>query len=296
MTQHAIERRKYGSTDEELSILGFGGVLVMNATTKESADAVSKAFDRGINYFDVAPQYGNAQEMLGPALAPYRDNCFLACKSRDRTAEGIRAEMENSLNLLKTDHFDLYQLHGLTDVDEDVAAAFGPSGAMETVVKAREDGKIRYIGFSAHTEEAAHAAMDQFDFDSILFPFNYFTWHFGNFGHSVYKRAREKGMGILALKSLAYRRWSKPEWKSPDRPWPKCWYKPLVDADKIALALRFTLNMPVDAAIPPGHWDLFEECMRIVESGSYSAPSDDALEPLKAMADEAGPLFEAATH
>ena len=161
-----------------------------------------------MNYFDVAPFYGNAQQRLGPALKPYRQKCFLACKTLERDAAGAAKELEHSLKLLKTDHFDLYQLHALTDVEE-VEQAFGPGGAMETILKAKQDGKIRYIGFSAHSEEAAHAAMDRFDFDSILFPLSFPIWIKAKFGPSVYKRAKKAGMGILALKAMAHQQWPK---------------------------------------------------------------------------------------
>jgi aryl-alcohol dehydrogenase-like predicted oxidoreductase len=166
-TSKSLPKRRYGRTKEKLSIIGFGGMMVMDASPKEAANFVAEAVDRGVNYFDVAPYYGNAQQRLGPALKPYRQNCFMACKTLERDAVGASKELHQSLKLLKTDHFDLYQLHALSDVEE-VEQAFGLGGAMETILKAKQDGKIRYIGFSAHSEEAAHAAMDRFDFDSIL--------------------------------------------------------------------------------------------------------------------------------
>src|SRR5664279_3074182 len=179
-----IPKRQYGKTKEKLSIIGFGGMVVNDVTPKHAANFVAEAVDRGVNYFDVAPYYGNAQQRLGPALKPYRQKCFLACKTLERDAAGAARELGHSLKLLKTDHFDLYQLHALTDVEE-VEQAFGSGGAMETIVKAKEDGQIRYIGFSAHSEEAAHAAMDRFDFDSLLFPLSFPTWIGANFGPSV---------------------------------------------------------------------------------------------------------------
>ena len=294
MSESGVERRALGGTGESVSVLGFGGVIVTNVPVKTASRYVAEAVDRGVNYFDVGPVYGNAQERLGPALKPYRDDCFLACKSRERGADGLQGELEESLRLLQCEHLDLYQLHGLTDVEKDVEPAFGPGGAMEAVDRAKQDGKIRFVGFSSHSEEAAHAAMDRYDFDSILFPFNYFTWTHGGFGHSVLERAREKGMGVLALKSLAHRRWEKDEWKGFFRAWHKCWYKPLDTEEQIRLALRFTLGLPADAAIPPGHWDLFEMCLRIVEAGGIVAPSEEELRPLAEIADQSMLLFEAA--
>jgi aryl-alcohol dehydrogenase-like predicted oxidoreductase len=292
MSGQLIERRQFGTTSDTISVLGFGGVIVTNVFPETASRYVSEAVEAGVNYFDVGPFYGNAQELLGPALAPYREDCFLACKTRERTAEGAQAEMEESLRLLKTDHFDLYQLHSLQSVEDDVNAVFAPGGAMETIVRARDEGKIRYIGFSAHTEEAALAAMEQFDFDSVLFPINYFAWNSDGFGSSVFEAARSKGMAVLALKTIAYRKWTREEFKSFFRPWHKCWYKPLETIEEIETALRFTLGRPVDAAIPPGHWDLFKLCLKVVTSPSFgSSDAEEVSAALEELARETEPLF-----
>lgn len=246
-----MDKRVLGQTGEKLSIIGFGGIIVMDEKPKDAAHLVSKAIDRGINYFDVAPTYGNAQDMLGPALKPYRNNVFLACKTATRTKEGARKELYNSLKKLKTDHFDLYQLHGVITMDE-VNQITGSNGALEAFIEAKRKGLVRYIGFSAHTEEAALALMGPYDFDSILFPFNWVCWLKDNFGPKVLDKARGKNMGILALKVLAKRTWDKNE----ERKWPKCWYAPVDNCDEASLALRFTLSKPVTAAVSPSHAEL----------------------------------------
>src|SRR5664279_567967 len=169
---HPIARRSLGKTGESLSIIGMGGIVVMNAEPGEAGSIVAEAVDRGINYFDVAPSYGNAQERLGPALAPYRKNCFLACKTEGRMKDDSRAQLEESLKLLKTDHVDLYQFHALTKMT-DLDKVLGPGGAMETMEAAKKEGKIRYIGFSVHSVETALAAMDRYNFDTVLFPVSY---------------------------------------------------------------------------------------------------------------------------
>lgn len=291
MSEHPIERRAFGTTEDMISVLGFGGVIVTNVFQELAQRYVSEAFAAGVNYFDVGPFYGNAQEKLGPALVPYRDECFLACKTKERTAEGAQRELEESLRLLKTDRLDLYQLHSLQSVEDDVQAALAPGGAMEAISRARDEGKIRYIGFSAHTEEAAHAAMDQFEFDSVLFPINYFAWNSGKFGPSVYEKARAKGMAVLALKSLAHRRWTHEEFKAFFRPWPKCWYKPLDTEDEIQRALRFTLGRPVDALIPPGHWDLFTLCLKLVTDPAFVSSDVEGDSVLEQLAKKSEPLF-----
>jgi aryl-alcohol dehydrogenase-like predicted oxidoreductase len=123
-----IARRTLGKTGEQLSIIGFGGIVVMDEDSGAASNIVAEAVDRGINYFDVAPSYGNAQERLGPALAPYRKNCFLACKTEGRLKDDSRKQLEESLRLLKTDHVDLYQFHALTKVT-DLDKVLGPGGA-----------------------------------------------------------------------------------------------------------------------------------------------------------------------
>lgn len=247
-----MEKRVLGKTGESLSMIGFGGIAVMNEEPEVARQIVAQAVEeRGINYFDVAPSYGNAEERLGPALEAYRDSVFLACKTGKRDAVEAEKELSRSLERLKTDHFDLYQLHGVTTLDE-VQQILGPGGALETFVRAREQGRVRFLGFSAHSEEAALALLDGFDFDSILFPFNWVCWHQGKFGPRVLEKAVEKGVGVLALKTLAKRKWKENE----QRKWIKTWYSPVDTFEEALMAVRFTLSKPITAAASPGHAEL----------------------------------------
>jgi aryl-alcohol dehydrogenase-like predicted oxidoreductase len=258
-----IARRTLGKTGEQLSIIGFGGIVVMNEEAGAASNIVAEAVDRGINYFDVAPSYGNAQERLGPALAPYRNKCFLACKTDGRMKEDSRTQLEESLRLLKTDHVDLYQFHALTKMT-DLDKVLGPGGAIETMEAARKEGKIRYIGFSVHSAETALAAMDRYPFDTILFPVNWVLFTQANFGPQILKRAQEKKMGILALKGMAKSVW--PAGESKNHPAPKCWYQPAVFPDEASLGLRWTLGHPVTAAIPPGDERYFHLAMDVAQN------------------------------
>ena len=247
-----MKKRGLGKTGEFLSIVGFGGIAVKDEDPAAAKQLVAKAVEeRGINYFDVAPSYGNAEERLGPALEPYRDSVFLACKTEKRTAVEAEGELNQSLKRLRTDHLDLYQLHSVRTLEE-VEQILGPGGALETFVKARDQGKTRFLGFSAHSEEAALALMDGFDLDTILFPFNWVCWYQGGFGPPVLEKAQEKGMGILALKTLAKRRWKEGE----KRRWTKTWYCPVDTFEEALLAVRFTFSKPITAGTSPGHAEL----------------------------------------
>ena len=206
--------------------------------------------DRGVNYFDVAPSYGNAQDRLGPALEPFRKKVFLACKTGKRDKAGSAEELENSLKILRTDHVDLYQFHGLTKMAE-LDQVLGPNGAMETFQAARQAGKVRFIGFSVHSVETALAALDRYAFDTILFPINFVLFSQANFGPQILEKARQKGMGILALKAMAKTTWPKSA-PASDHFAPKCWYQPTAMPEEASLALRWTLSHPITAAVPPG--------------------------------------------
>lgn len=282
--EYKIPRRQLGKTGDKLSVIGFGAIMLNDYPQDFANELVAKAYDLGVNYYDVAPTYGNAQERLGPALQSYRSNCFLACKTTRRDAAGSLEELENSLRLLKTSHFDLYQLHALTSTEE-VEKAFGPGGVMETIEKAKQQGKIRNVGFSAHSVEAAMLAMNNYRFDSVLFPINFATWNAGDFGPQVYDEAQKQGMGVLALKAMALTP-LKPGEKKYDK---NVWYRPVEDEKLMKMALKFTLSKNITAAIPPGKDTLFLKALEFMNG--FQPITAEETKHLEALAMETEPLF-----
>jgi aryl-alcohol dehydrogenase-like predicted oxidoreductase len=283
-----MERRPLGISGEELSIIGFGGILVMNVEPSEASALVAEAVDRGVNYFDVAPSYGNAEERLGPALEPYRDRVFLACKTQKRTRDEAAAELRDSLRRMRTDRFDLYQLHAMT-TREDLETATGPGGALEAFVQAREQGLVRHIGFSAHSVEIALELMDRFPFASVLFPLNWMEYVNAGFGPQVVEKAVRLGVGRLALKAMARQKW--PEGADREA-WPKCWYEPCADPAEAALAVRFTLSQPVTSAIPPGEPALFR--LALDTAADFQPITDEERGELVRRARGLEPFFQLA--
>jgi predicted aldo/keto reductase-like oxidoreductase len=280
-----LEKRSLGKTGEMLSVIGFGGIVVMDASPADAVSRVKTAIDRGVNYFDVSPSYGDAEIKLGPALEPYRKNVFLSCKTDGRNRNDSRKELEQSLKNMRTDHFDLYQHHAVTTL-ADVKTILGKGGANETFIEAKKEGKIRFAGFSAHSVEAALALMDGFDFDTIMFHINFKTWYGGNYGPQVLAKAQEKKMGIIALKSMANGPW--PEGADHSK-YKKCWYEPLITEDDIKMGLRFTLSHPVTTLIPPGDEGLF---MTALTLGPQIKPmQNDEIEAIKIRAMKGEPLF-----
>ena len=287
MKNPQISKRKYRDA-VKLSKIGLGGMTLVNMAPDAVHRIIEEALERGVNYFDVAPFYGDgeAEQKMGVALSPHREHVFLACKTLERSAGGAKMELEQSLRRLKTDHFDLYQFHAVSDVDE-VDEIFSPGGAMETFQEAKRQGKIRYIGFSAHSSDAALAMLDRYPFDSILFPVNYICYARGDFGPQVLAKATEQGVACLAIKALAHGAWR----KTDKRKYPNCWYRPIDDRNLAREALRFTLSENVTATVPPSDERLF----RMVLDLAPNLPPLTALEREALLASTHGlrPLMRA---
>jgi predicted aldo/keto reductase-like oxidoreductase len=149
----------------------------------------------------------------------------------------------------------------------------GPGGAMETMEAAKKEGKIRYIGFSVHSVETALAALDRYNFDTVLFPVNWVLFTQANFGPQILKRAQEKQMGILALKGMAKTTWAADQ--KENHPEPKCWYRPAAFPDEASLGLRWTLSHRITAAIPPGDEKYFRLAMDVAQNYKPLEPHEE---------------------
>lgn len=280
-----LERRAFGKTGEKLSIVGFSGFALDKQTPELARELVAEGIGHGVNYFDISPKYGTSEKLLGPALEPHRDKVFLACKTAQRTKKEAAAKLDASLKTMRTDRFDLYQFHHVTRVAE-VETIFGPGGAMEAFQEAKKAGKIRYLGFSAHSVEAAMAMLDHYDFDAILFPVNYAIWHKGDFGPQVLARAHKKGMAIAGIKAMA-----KGPWKTREdrKKFPGCWYEPLSTPADALLGLRFTLSHPVTTAFPPADVSLLRLGWEM--GGNFKPLATDEAQAMKRKAMAGEPIF-----
>lgn len=293
-----MPRRILGRTGERVSIIGYPGFALRKGTQEEGTASLRNALENGVNYFDVAPAYANGvcEEKMGIGLAAIkeckRDSIFLACKTKMRDAKDAQVELDRSLKRLKTDHFDLYQLHCLIKPDDDVEAAFAPGGVMETVFKAQKEGKIRFIGFSAHTSKAALAALGKFHFDTVMFPINFIEMFTFGFGKKVLDLAAEQGAGVLAIKTISGGDWPA-EFKGKNRkPRPRdWWYRTLEKQADIDLAVRYTVSQKaVVAGIPPAWLDL---AAKTIDAGRRYRPITDAdTEKLRQMASTRLSVFQ----
>jgi predicted aldo/keto reductase-like oxidoreductase len=274
-----------GRTGQAISIIGFPGLALSRLAQEDANAAVRKAFDLGCNYFDVAPAYGDAEVKMGPALTGLRDKVFLSCKTKMRDAKGAREELDRSLQRLKTDHFDLYQMHHIRKPEE-VQQALGPGGAIETFLKAKEEGKVRWFGFSAHTTKGALELMKGYRFDTVMFPINHVEYFSMDFGKPILALAKEQGAVVLAIKPTSAGAW--PQGMEKKRDW---WYRTLEETEETGLALRFVLSLdPVISGIPPSFVDLFENAVRAAKA--YKPASETEVAQLRELAAKSLSLFK----
>lgn len=284
-----MPKRALGRTGIKVSVVGFAGLALTHYEQEQCTAGVHKAFDQGLNYYDVAPAYGKdgaCEIRMGVALQGLkRSDYILACKTKMRDKDGCRMEMERSFQRLKTDYFDLYQLHHLVK-PADVEKALGPGGALETILKAKQEGKVRAIGFSAHTTKAALLALKGFNFDTVMFPISFAEYYTRGFGKEVLALAKEKGAAVISIKTMHSGAW--PEGAERTRKW---WYRPLEKQDEINLAYRWTLSLPgVVAGIPISFLDLQEKA---IQAGLAYRPATEAdARKLEQMAQGSGSIFK----
>lgn len=272
-----MKYRTLGRTGLEISAVSYGGIVSAanfegaycpEDDQKGSDHHVAWAIDHGVNYFDVAPSYGDAELQLGNSLRPYRQSVHLACKTMERDKKGAERELAESLKLLHTDYFDVYQVHGISSLEE-VEEVFAPGGAMELFRDLKARGIAKNIGFSAHDENAAIEMIKNFDFDTVLFPFNWFMNMAHGMGDRLLKVAKERNMGIIAMKSFIEHNFDSYAQRMQSR-FPKSWCKPIdvEDTDFGVAAMKYALSLGVDTLIPPGNFGSFsfavehiDECM-----------------------------------
>jgi predicted aldo/keto reductase-like oxidoreductase len=205
----AIPRRKFGRHPDEVSILGLGGHHLGNAATLQDAISIlHEVVDNGVNFCDNAWEYNNhrSEEWMGKALANgYRDKVFLMSKVCTHGRDGSVAMqmLEDSLTRLGTDHLDLWQIHAVV-YDNDPDLAYRKGGVIEAMQRARQQGKVQYLGFTGHKEPRIHKRMIDmgFDWDAVQFPINAFDAQFRSFQQMVLPDAVKRGIAVLGMKPL----------------------------------------------------------------------------------------------
>ena len=187
-----------GKSGIRVTELGFGGIPIMRLTVEEARLVIKHCYDLGIRLFDTAHVYGDSEEKLGKALAPFRDQVIIATKVWSKDGKGAADQLAMSLDRLGTDYIDLIQCHSISK-QEDLEKAMGPGGAYEALTEAKAKGQVRAIGFSSHNPDIAAECCRLGKFDSLQFPFNFIE---NDPLEKVFPAALEQGMGVIAMKPL----------------------------------------------------------------------------------------------
>jgi aryl-alcohol dehydrogenase-like predicted oxidoreductase len=221
----------------------FGAAAFYSVSQAEADRTLDLLMRYGVNHFDTAASYGESEVRLGPWLKHHRQEVFLATKTEKRTRQAAREELHRSLDRLQTDSVDLWQLHDLSDPQE-WQVALGPGGALEAFVEARQEGLVRFLGVTGHglnIAELHRRALERFDFDSVLLPWNFVLQQDPRYAADFQALAalcRERRVAVQIIKSLARGGWG-------DRPHTQAtWYEPLTEPADIALAVSWVLGQP----------------------------------------------------
>jgi aryl-alcohol dehydrogenase-like predicted oxidoreductase len=233
-----MERRRLGRLGHESSVLIYGAAA-LGGVDQDTADAsVQEALDGGINHFDVAASYGDAELRLGPWMPRIRDDVFLATKTGDRDREGAWASINRSLERLQTDHVDLIQLHGVGDLGE-LDKVTGPGGALEAAVRAQEEGLVRAVGITGHGTSAAQTHLEglrRFPFASVLTPLNPVLWREDVFREAytaLVAEVQRQDAALMTIKTVSRRNWT----NGTTQGHYATWYEPYDDAQRIRAVL-----------------------------------------------------------
>ncbi len=283
-----IAKQPFGPTGHMSTRTLFGAAALSQVSQAEADRTLEVLLEYGVNHIDTAASYGDAELRIGPWMERYRQHFFLATKTEQRTYQGARDELRRSLERLRVDHVDLWQMHVLVDPD-DWGTAMGPGGALEAFIEARERGLARFLGVTGHglTVAAMHKrSLERFDFDSVLLPYNYPLIQSHQYAadlEDLVAMCKERNVAVQIIKSICRRPWG-------DRPQTRAtWYEPLEDQADLDRAVHWVLGRPefflntvADIHVLP----------RVLDAASrfMERPSDEAMAAMVAER-EMAPLF-----
>ncbi|HEY5157278.1 MAG TPA: aldo/keto reductase [Anaerolineales bacterium] len=282
-----MKKRRFGRTNHESTLAIFGAAAFYEISQKQADQTMELVIASGINHIDVAPSYGQAEERLGPWMETERNRFFLGCKTMERTKETAHDELRHSLDLLRTDSFDLYQFHAVCNM-ADLDLITSPGGALEAVLRAREEGLLKYIGITGHGLEVPAVlleALRRFDFDSVLFPINFILYadpDYRQCAEELLAQCANRDIGTMIIKSIARGPWGEKQKTNTT------WYQPFTDKEWIQKGINFALSQSItgictagDVSLLPGILDACENFTKLssLEQAELISRASD-FEPL----------------
>ena len=251
--------RNLGKTGYKVGIFSLGGQAAIERPNNfdVAVPIINRALDLGVNYIDTSSIYGGpdrwSEQYVGKVMKTRRNEAFLATKTKERTRDGSLRMIEKSLQLLNTDHVDLWQLHDI-GLPEDVNAIFAKGGAMEALLEMQDQKVVRFLGVTGHYRpEALIDAINRHNFDTILMALNAADSHIHSFTDQLLPLAVEKQMGIIGMKVPARGRllasWTPPPLEQQQHSWEGSAIATRTGVMNMREAMRFTLSHPVSTVI-----------------------------------------------
>lgn len=283
-----ISTQPFGRTGHESTLTIFGAAAFSSVTQADADRTMELLLQHGVNHIDTAASYGDSELRLGPWMETHRQNFFLATKTGERTYQEAHDQIRRSLERLRVDQVDLIQLHNLVEPEE-WDTALGSGGALEAAVQAREEGLVRFIGVTGHgltVAEQHRRALERFDFDSVLLPYNYPLMQNPQYAadfEALSDVCRAKNVAVQTIKAITRAPWGERERTAAT------WYEPLREQPDIDLAVHWVLGREGVFLNTVGDIDVLPRVFDATER-FQSRPSDDQLQQLVGQR-ELEPLF-----
>ena len=284
-----IQKIPFGRTGHHSTRALFGAAAFWAVSQAEADRTLEVLLKYGVNHIDTAASYGDAELRVGPWMAQHRQDFFLATKTEKRTRQEAKEELQRSLERLRVDYVDLWQIHAITE-SAPLETALGPGGALEAFIEAREQGLVRFLGITGHGTQIAALhlrALERFDFDSVLLPYNYTMMQNPQYAadfEKLYQVCQERNVAMQIIKSIAVGPWG-------DKPHTRnCWYEPLEDQADIDRAVAYVLSRPGLFLNTVGDVNLLPKVLDAANRFGQAGPSAEDMQAMvkqNAMA----PLF-----
>ena len=283
-----METRRFGRTGHMSTVAIFGAAGLSGSSQEEADRAMEQIIEAGVNHIDIARSYGEAELRVGPWMPRERGRFFLGSKTTERTREGSWKELQETLQRLQTETLDLYQCHAVTTMEElDKVTMKG--GALETLVKARDEGLTKYLGITGHGVDAPKIyleALRRFDFDTVLFPLNFVQManpEYRKYAEELIAECKAKDVGTMIIKAITKAPWG-------DRPHTATtWYEPFDQMEEIQPAVNFSLSYEVTGLCTAGDTRVLPMFLRACEN--FTRLNPDEIEQKIKTAGQYEPLF-----
>lgn len=283
-----METRRFGRTGHMSTVAIFGAAALSGVSQEEADRAMEQIIEAGVTHIDVARSYGDAELRIGPWMPRERGRFFLGSKTTERTREGAWKELQETLQRLQIETLDLYQCHAVTTMEElDKLTMKG--GALETMVKARDEGLTKYLGITGHGVDAPKIyleALRRFDFDSVLFPLNFVQMgkpEYRKYAEELIAVCKAKDVGTMIIKHVTKGPWG-------DKPHTATtWYEPFDKMEEIQKGVNFALSYDVTGICTPGDTRVLPLVLKACEN--FRRLNQDEIEEMIKSGELYEPLF-----